>query len=275
MICRREISIASSFAALTLSAAALHAQSNGVTAGELVVEPPTLISLGFEWYVNGDANRNSSVDVQYRAKGTTQWRRGLPFLRINAERTVYGETLNYTAPNMLAGSLFDLAEDTLYEVRVTLNDPEGVAGNAQRTVEVRTRAEPQAPSGGRVLHVYPPGFAGEKREPAFMGLLAAYYKTALGGDWSRASPPRVEPGDTILVHAGVYKDFDRLNYSHEIQSGFTTCCGTPWDGTYFLSKGGTAEKPIAIKAAGDGEVIFDGDGNTVLFNVIAADYLYF
>ena len=42
-----------------------------------------------------------------------------------------------------------------------------------------------------------------------------------------------------------------------------------------MSKGGTAEKPIAIKAAGDGEVIFDGDGNTVLFNVMAADHLYF
>jgi hypothetical protein len=38
----------------------------------------------------------------------------------------------------------------------------------------------------------------------------------------------------------VYKDFDRTNYSHEIQSKYTTCCGTPWDGTYFLTQGGTA-----------------------------------
>jgi hypothetical protein len=108
-----------------------------------------------------------------------------------------------------------------------------------------------------------------------MGLLAAYYKSALGGDWSRASPPRVEPGDTLLVHAGVYKDFDRFNYSHELQSSYTTCCGTPWDGTYYLGQGGTAERPIAIKAAGDGEVVFDGDGNAVLFNVMGADHVYF
>ena len=108
MICRREITIASSIAALTSWTLVADAQTNGVTPGELVVEPPTLISLGFEWYVDGDANRNASVDVEYRAKSTAQWRRGLPFLRINAERTVYGETLNYTAPNMLAGSLFDL-----------------------------------------------------------------------------------------------------------------------------------------------------------------------
>ncbi len=33
--------------------------------------------------------------------------------------------------------------------------------------------------------------------------------------------------------------------------------------------------PIAIKAAGDGEVVFDGDGNFALFDVRAADYTYF
>ena len=98
---------------------------------------------------------------------------------------------------------------------------------------------------------------------------------AIGGDWSRASPPRVRPGDTILVHAGLYKDYDRSTYSHEILFGNTTCCGTPWDGTYFLTQSGTESQPIAIKAAGDGEVIFDGDGNNTLFNVMGADYLYF
>ena len=38
---------------------------------------------------------------------------------------------------------------------------------------------------------------------------------------------------------------------------------------------GTPEKPMVIKAAGDGEVIFDGDGNFNLFNVMAANYNYF
>jgi hypothetical protein len=114
-----------------------------------------------------------------------------------------------------------------------------------------------------------------RQEPAFLGLLSAYYIAAIGGDWSRASPPRVRPGDTILVHAGVYKDFDRTNYSHEIQSKYTTCCGTPWDGTYFLTQSGTADRPIAIKGAGDGDVVFDGDGNNVLFNIMGASHLYF
>ncbi len=47
------------------------------------------------------------------------------------------------------------------------------------------------------------------------------------------------------------------------------------DGTYFLTQSGTPERPIAIKAAGDGAVIFDGDGAPVLFNVMAANDIYF
>ena len=35
--------------------------------------------------------------------------------------------LDYTAPHMFAGSLFNLAENTEYEVRFTLSDPDGVA----------------------------------------------------------------------------------------------------------------------------------------------------
>lgn len=40
-----------------------------VTPGELFVEPPTLINLGFEWRIDGDANRNAKVEVSYRKSG--------------------------------------------------------------------------------------------------------------------------------------------------------------------------------------------------------------
>ena len=80
----------------------------------------------------------------------------------------------------------------------------------------------------------------------------------------------MKPGDVILVHAGVYKDH-RLNYG-----GFDPKIvnyGTVFDGTYYLTQSGTADKPIVIKAAGDGEVVFDGDGNYNLFNLIGASYV--
>jgi nitrous oxidase accessory protein NosD len=42
-----------------------------------------------------------------------------------------------------------------------------------------------------------------------------------------------------------------------------------------LTARGTADKPIVIRAAGDGEAIFDGDGAFRLFDVMAADYNIF
>ncbi len=246
-----------------------------VTAGELVIEPATLLSLGFEWLIEGDDNRNASVALHYRKTGDSNWREGLPPLRLQNERTLYAPVLDYTAPNMFAGSVFYLEPDTSYEARLVLSDPDGVTGLAERIVQVRTRAEPMASTSGRILHVYPPGHTGPEQQPAYHGLLAAYYATALGGDWSRAAPPRVKAGDTLLVHAGLYKEYDRHSYSHEIQSGYTTCCGTPWDGTYYLTADGTEQQPITIKAAGDGDVIFDGDGNTVLFNLMGGDWHLF
>jgi len=257
-----------------LSSVSMGQSADTVMPDEVIVEPPTLRSIGFEWPIEGDSDRDAEATIRYRAIGEAQWRTGLSLLRLHGERTLFWDTLDYTAPNMFAGSLLDLEPDTEYEVVLSISDPDGVRGEPERRLRVRTRAEPQPYAGGATYHVYPAGYEGPREEPAFLGLLAAYYTAALGGDWSRAAPPRVQPGDRIVVHAGVYKD-DRTNYSHEIMSDFTTCCGTPWDGTYFLTQGGTAERPIAIVAAGDGEVVFDGDGNNVLFNVMAADHLYF
>ncbi len=248
--------------------------ANSTTTGELIVDPPTLTALGFAWPIEGDDNRNARVSITYRKKGETEWLQGLDPLRLQNEGTFLRGSLDYTAPNMFAGSLFDLEEDTEYEVQLKIQDPDGVNGEVEKNITVRTRAEPQPASDGRIFHVYPPGYKGSREELAFSGLLEAYYMGALGGDWSRASPPRVRPGDIIRVHAGLYLS-KHDHYSHEINSGFTTCCGTPWDGTYYLTQDGTRERPISIVAAGDGEVILDGDNNTVLFDLMGGSYHYF
>jgi hypothetical protein len=88
-------------------------------------------------------------------------------------------------------------------------------------------------------------------------------------DNHNAFPPRVKPGDTILVHAGLNKD-NRFYYAQGGDAGTS-----PSDGTLILTQSGTLDKPIVIKAAGDGEVIFDGDGAHNLFNVMAANYNHF
>ena len=140
-------------------------------------------------------------------------------------------------------------------------------GEAVRTVTVRTRAEPVPYAEGRVFHVYPHGFEGAKIEPSFEGLICAYNSSCGGGDFATAGRPRVRAGDTLLVHAGLYR------YNHLEYGGANRAF--PFEGTYYLMADGTAERPIAIKAAGDGEVVFDGNGNFALFNVMAADHTYF
>src|SRR5688572_23928804 len=78
------------------------------------------------------------------------------------------------APNMFAGSILDLQPDTAYEAQFVLADPDGVRGESRRVVTVSTRPEPKPYEGGRVFHVYPHGFKGQKTDPSFEGLMCAY-----------------------------------------------------------------------------------------------------
>ena len=61
-------------------------KKNGVTSGEFMVDPPTLINLGFEWMIDGDDNRNATVEVSYRKKGDRDWKAALPLFRLQQER---------------------------------------------------------------------------------------------------------------------------------------------------------------------------------------------
>jgi hypothetical protein len=246
------------------------ANVNGVTAGDFLIDPPTLINLGFEWFIQGDENRNAAVAVSYRKKGESAWKNALPLLRLKGERVYQASQVDVISPNMFAGSILDLEPDTAYEAQFVMSDPDGVRGVAQRTITVRTRPEPKPYEGGRIFHVYPHGFTGQKIEPSFEGLMCAYNYSCAGTDWATSGRPRVRPGDTILVHAGLYK-YNRYEYTNTASVNRTV----PLDGTYYLTADGTPEMPIAIKAAGDGPAIFDGAGNFALFDVRGADYTYF
>jgi hypothetical protein len=77
-----------------------------------VIEPPTLINLGFEWFIQGDANRNASVTVSFRKSGDQAWRDALPLLRLNGERIYAESRVDVISPNMFAGSVLDLEPGT-------------------------------------------------------------------------------------------------------------------------------------------------------------------
>ncbi len=239
---------------------------NTTDAGAFVVEHPTLRNLGFEWAIRGDANRNATVSAEFRAVGENAWRPALPLVRIGGERVFRErEGLDYTVPDGFAGSILNVHPGTEYECRFQLRDPDGTSGQTAHVVRVKTRTEPMAYVGGRTLHVYPPDYKGDRIEPSFTAILEAYYGAGMG-DWSVVWERRAQPGDTIVLHAGLYKP-ERLNYVDPLMA--------PFDGSMSLTLKGTREKPITIKAAGDGEVVLDGAGNHRLFDVMASAYHIF
>lgn len=175
-------------AVLFVAAGGAHAADNAVTPGNFVVERPTLLSLGFEWKISGDDNRNAMVAVTYRKAGESKWRVALPLFRVGGEfiagpKPEFGglNYYNYTVPPAFAGSVLDLQPDTEYEVHFAMRDPDGVNGATDKTVTVRTRNAPAPASGGHVYHVYPFSHKGPLGPNEFIGLLAAYY---LGADES-------------------------------------------------------------------------------------------
>src|SRR5512147_776707 len=94
-------------AIVVLAATTAYAQ-NATQAGRFVVEHPTLLNLGFEWAITGDANRNASVTVQFRPVGESGWRQARPLVGIGGE-SVYRrrENLDYTVPDGFAGSILN------------------------------------------------------------------------------------------------------------------------------------------------------------------------
>ena len=193
--------------------------------GEVVVEAPTLECLGFEWRIQGDSNENCAVTVAYRKCGATEWQEGFPFLR--CENRVH-PSCGVHPGNLLAGSIFDLAPGTEYEVRLRLKDPDG--GEAEQVVTARTREAPDAAGTGRTLYVVPGegGGAGTKEDP-LEGLSAA--------------DAAAQPGDTILLQEGTYQ------------------------GDVSFRQSGSQGEPIIYRGADVTNVIIDGQGKDCCLSV--------
>ncbi|MBI2504338.1 MAG: hypothetical protein HYW07_14030 [Candidatus Latescibacteria bacterium] len=191
-----------------------------VEPGALELERPTLICLGVSWQIRGDDNHNASATLEYRKEGQGEWQRGLELFRVDPAALPKDRPLP-AGTWLLVGSLFDLEEDTQYQLRVALADPEG--GGEVRLLEQRTRGVPSAFAGGRQLHVVPGagGGSGTAEEP-FRGLAAA--------------DSQAQPGDVFLVHAGVYA------------------------GTWILRSSGEPGRPIVWRGGVDGEAILNAQG---------------
>ncbi|HUT10247.1 MAG TPA: right-handed parallel beta-helix repeat-containing protein [Thermoguttaceae bacterium] len=185
---------------------------NPAEPGVLIEEVSTLKCLGVRWLVGGDGNGNARIAVAYRKIGSETWRPGLDLFRV--ETAALREPDHRQAGRtMFAGSVFDLEEETAYEVKLSLEDPDG--GNAERILRMKTWAEPRLSPDAPTVDVYP-------------GQLADALSKA-------------RPGEILRLHRGVYR-------------------GT------FRPLSGVPGEPIGIVAAGDGEVVLDGQGASNVIN---------
>ncbi|MBP7864639.1 MAG: right-handed parallel beta-helix repeat-containing protein [Acidobacteria bacterium] len=157
-------------------------------------------------------NFNETATLEVRKQGTGAWQRGHDFVRYDG--------------NHLASSLFWLEPGTVYELRVTLSDPDGVTGTNPVTATVATRPEYTMPSPLRVVNV----------------ANQAELDAAVAG---------AQPGDEVRLAAGAYPGGIAL----------FGVSGTLANPIVFTSQGET--RPViqgadaAISAEGSSHLVFD------------------
>lgn len=116
--------------------------------GQAKLDPPTIVALGVVLPITGDDNHNAKVTMRYRAAGRTSWRDALPLYRVRPETVPPG----WTPAPQFSGSIFDLAPDTAYEIKLHATDPDG---SFDRTIPLmgRTRAIPGDPKTPKAVSV--------------------------------------------------------------------------------------------------------------------------
>jgi MYXO-CTERM domain-containing protein len=131
--------------ALCFSASEAHA-GNTLAITETKLDAPGVITLGVQMLISGDDNHDAKITLRYRKTGTTAFVDGLPLFRVHPE-VVVGRTV----PQQFAGSLFDLAPGTSYDIELHAVDPDGLDKTV--TVTGTTRPVPKDPITPRAVAV--------------------------------------------------------------------------------------------------------------------------
>src|SRR5579872_6491916 len=102
--------------------------------GTATMDRSTVMTLGVRWPLTGDDNFNATVTVRYRV-GTGTFHDAMPLFRVHPELVTGGG-----AVPEFAGSIFDLAPATTYDIELTAHDPDG--GGMTTVIQGTTRPVP-------------------------------------------------------------------------------------------------------------------------------------
>jgi hypothetical protein len=111
------------------------------------LDRPTLIALGVQVLISGDADHDAAITMRYRPVGAPAWADALPLVRVRPE-SVEGRVV----PEQFAGSIFDLRPSTTYEIELHATDADGAVDETHLLVAT-TRAVPGDPAMPRVVPV--------------------------------------------------------------------------------------------------------------------------
>lgn len=189
---------------------------DAVVPGEVRVDA-TFDNLGVVWFVAGDDDLDSTMTLEFRKTGSGPWNPGAISMRAYPTIRVQDGPLGI---NSWGASALFLEEGTKYDLRLTLNDPDG--GSEVRVVTGVTRTVPVADPSGLTRFVVPGsgGGAGSQADP-FRGLQSA--------------ADVANPGDEFQIAAGNYEPFD-------------------------IDRSGSLGQPIVFTGPESGEAVIDGNG---------------
>jgi len=167
----------------------------------------------------GDDNNDASCSVEYRLLGESSFSPGAMMMRASPDLIVDGASLGM---NFFAGSAMHLLPNSSYELKISLNDPDGGSQTIYETIQ--TKRFPSIPESNTVVYVSPGNGGGD-------GTMGNPY---LG---IQDAMDNVSSGYTIIVSDGTYSPF-------------------------ILDEGGTSTAPIVIKSANLHGAVIDGQNTT-------------
>ena len=112
-----------------------------IAVGDVELDPATVHTIGLSLPVlAGDEDFDASVRVVYRRLNSPDWKEALPLQRVRTDTLSWAVPSQFPIAEQFAGSIFDLSPDSSYEIRLTIEDPDG--GTTTRAVTAATRPEP-------------------------------------------------------------------------------------------------------------------------------------
>lgn len=217
---------AAAAAALLLLPRAALAADDLVINGSPTLDPPTITALGVQLLVSGDDDHDAKVTVRYRKAGTSTWQDGLPLHRVRPD-VVTG----FTVPDQFAGSIFDLAPATAYDIELHAVDADG---SVDQTLSLQGTTRPVPPVDPKAPNMKPVTDA-----PSLASALAS-----------------AQPGDVILLKKGTYAGTFSIHAS-----------GTADDPIVIR---GESEEEVILDGGGDGGNVLEVYGAHRLQGDVAA-----